>query len=144
MKAVGGKVEDREAFLAALKKVELKDTARGPLSIDRWGNPVQNIYIRKVERVGGKLQNTVDRHHPGRRPVLEVQPRRVHEDAAVQPGLSAVQALLILGGGLRPPSGGRQKHEPTAALSACLPLEQEARASPRSECVRRVDNEMGA
>ena len=59
VKAVGGKVEDRDAFLAALKKVELKDTARGPLSVDRWGNPVQNIYIRKVERVGGKLQNTV-------------------------------------------------------------------------------------
>jgi branched-chain amino acid transport system substrate-binding protein len=59
VKAIGGKVEDREAFLAALKKVELKDTARGPLSVDRWGNPVQNIYIRKVERVGGKLQNSV-------------------------------------------------------------------------------------
>jgi branched-chain amino acid transport system substrate-binding protein len=59
VKAIGGKVEDRDAFLAALKKVELKDTARGPLSVDRWGNPVQNIYIRKVERVGGKLQNTV-------------------------------------------------------------------------------------
>ena len=59
VKAVGGKVEDRDALLAALRKVELKDTARGPISIDRWGNPVQNIYIRKVERVGGKLQNTV-------------------------------------------------------------------------------------
>ena len=59
VKAVGGKVEDREAFLAALRKVELKDTARGPISIDRWGNPVQNIYVRKVERVGGKLQNSV-------------------------------------------------------------------------------------
>jgi branched-chain amino acid transport system substrate-binding protein len=59
VKAVSGKVEDRDGFLAALKKVELKDTARGPLSVDRWGNPVQNIYIRKVERIGGKLQNTV-------------------------------------------------------------------------------------
>jgi branched-chain amino acid transport system substrate-binding protein len=59
VKAVGGKVEDRDAVLAALKKVEVKDTARGPLSVDRWGNPVQNIYVRKVERVGGKLQNTV-------------------------------------------------------------------------------------
>ena len=59
VKAIGGKVEDRDAFLGALKKVELKDTARGPISIDKWGNPVQNIYVRKVERVGGKLQNTV-------------------------------------------------------------------------------------
>ena len=59
VKAVGGKVEDKDALLAALRKVEIKDTARGPISIDKWGNPVQNIYIRKVERVGGKLQNTV-------------------------------------------------------------------------------------
>ncbi len=58
-RAVGGKVEDREQFLAALRKVELKDAPRGPLSIDRFGNPIQNIYVRKVERVGGKLQNTV-------------------------------------------------------------------------------------
>lgn len=59
MKAVGGKVENREAFLAALRRVELKDFPRGPVKIDTWGNPVQNIYVRRVERVGGKLQNTV-------------------------------------------------------------------------------------
>ena len=27
--------------------------------IDKWGNPVQNVYVRKVERVGGQLQNSV-------------------------------------------------------------------------------------
>jgi branched-chain amino acid transport system substrate-binding protein len=59
VKAVGGKVEDRPALLAALRKVDIKDTARGPLSVDTHGNPVQTIYVRKVERVGGKLQNTV-------------------------------------------------------------------------------------
>jgi branched-chain amino acid transport system substrate-binding protein len=59
IKLAGGKVEDRAALLAALRKVELKDTARGLLTVDALGNPVQNIYIRKVERVGGKLQNTV-------------------------------------------------------------------------------------
>ena len=58
-KAVGGKVEDREALLQALRRVELKDAPRGPISVDRWGNPIQTIYVRKVERVGGKLQNTV-------------------------------------------------------------------------------------
>jgi len=59
IKAINGKVEDREAFLAALRKVELKDFPRGPVVIDRWGNPIQNIYVRKVERVGGHLQNSV-------------------------------------------------------------------------------------
>ena len=59
VKAVGGKVEDRAALLAALRRVDIKHTARGPLSVDAYGNPVQNIYVRKVERVGGRLQNTV-------------------------------------------------------------------------------------
>jgi branched-chain amino acid transport system substrate-binding protein len=59
IKAVSGKVEDRAGLLAALRKVDIKDTARGPISIDAYGNPIQNIYVRKVERVGGRLQNTV-------------------------------------------------------------------------------------
>lgn len=59
IKAIGGKVEDRDRFLAALRKVDIKDAPRGPISVDQWGNPVENIYVRKVERVEGKLQNTV-------------------------------------------------------------------------------------
>src|SRR5207342_2368862 len=47
-KMVSGKVEDRAALLAALRKVDIKDTARGPISIDAYGNPIQNIYVRKV------------------------------------------------------------------------------------------------
>ena len=58
-KVVGGRVEDREKFMAAFRTVEIPDAPRGPLKLDQWGNPVQNIYVRKVERVGGKLQNTV-------------------------------------------------------------------------------------
>ena len=65
IKAVNGKVEDRDAFLAALRKVDLKESARGPLKVDDFGNPIQNIYIRKVERVNGKLQNTVIATYPG-------------------------------------------------------------------------------
>ena len=34
------------------------------MKMDDLGNPVQNIYIRKVERVGGKLQNTVIHTYP--------------------------------------------------------------------------------
>ena len=64
VKAVNGKVEDRDAFLAALRRVDLKETARGPLRVDDFGNPIQNIYVRKVERVNGKLQNTVIATYP--------------------------------------------------------------------------------
>ena len=58
-KAVGGRLEDRAAFMAALRAVEIGDAPRGPIKMDPYGNPTQNIYIRKVERVSGKLQNTV-------------------------------------------------------------------------------------
>jgi len=60
VKAVDGKVEDREAFLAALKKVQIADAIRGPVKLDAQGNPIQNVYFRKVERnKDGELQNTV-------------------------------------------------------------------------------------
>jgi branched-chain amino acid transport system substrate-binding protein len=52
-------VEDRAAFMAALRPVEIADAPRGPVKMDPYGNPTHNIYIRKVERVNGKLQNTV-------------------------------------------------------------------------------------
>ena len=58
-KAVGGNVEDKEKFLAALKKVEISDAPRGPIRLDPYGNPIQNIYVRKVEKRDGELWNTV-------------------------------------------------------------------------------------
>ena len=64
MRAIGGKVEDRAALMAALRKIEVTDAPRGPVQMDAYGNPTQNIYIRKVERVGGKLQNTVIYTYP--------------------------------------------------------------------------------
>ena len=57
VKAVNGRVEDRAALMAALRKVEIGDAPRGPIKIDPYGNPTQNIYIRKVERVNGELFN---------------------------------------------------------------------------------------
>ena len=64
LKAVNGEAEDREKFLAALRKVDATDDPRGPMKMDDLNNPIQNIYIRKVERVGGKLQNTVIHTYP--------------------------------------------------------------------------------
>jgi branched-chain amino acid transport system substrate-binding protein len=59
VKAVGGDVEDKERFLAALRKVEIPDAPRGPIRLDGYGNPIQNIYVRKVEKKDGELWNTV-------------------------------------------------------------------------------------
>src|SRR5262249_56825247 len=57
--AVGGEIESVDRFLAALRRVNLTDAPRGPLTFDDYGDPEQNIYIRQAERVGGHLQNTV-------------------------------------------------------------------------------------
>jgi len=64
IKAVHGDIENKEKFIEAMKKVELADVPRGPLKLDKYGNPIQNIYIRKVERVKGELQNTVIYTYP--------------------------------------------------------------------------------
>ncbi len=63
-KAVNGKVEDKEAFMKALRNPGTVKDARGEWKVDEYGNPVQNIYIRKVERKGGKLVNTVVKTYP--------------------------------------------------------------------------------
>jgi len=57
--AVRGNVEDSAALVDALRSVKLQDLPRGPLRLDDYGNPIENVYIRKVERVHGELQNTV-------------------------------------------------------------------------------------
>jgi len=63
-KAINGDLENREKFLAALRKVEIPDAPRGPIKLDAYGNPVQNIYIRKVEKKDGELWNTVLKVYP--------------------------------------------------------------------------------
>jgi len=60
VRGLGGNVEDREKLLAALRRVEIPDAPRGPIKLDSYGNPIQNVYFRKVERNrDGELQNTV-------------------------------------------------------------------------------------
>ena len=59
LEAPGAGAESGEKLIAALRKVELTDTPRGPIRFDEYGNPIENIYVRKVERVGGRLQNSV-------------------------------------------------------------------------------------
>jgi len=59
LESIGGDAENGERLVGALRKVELTDTPRGPIRFDDYGNPIQNIYVRKVERVSGRLQNTV-------------------------------------------------------------------------------------
>lgn len=64
IKSIDGDVEDKAKFLKALKDLKLPEAPRGAFELDESGNPVQNVYIRKVERVNGDLQNTVIKTYP--------------------------------------------------------------------------------
>ncbi|MBC7583168.1 ABC transporter substrate-binding protein [Tardiphaga sp. vice352] len=63
VKAVNGKVENKAAFMAALRAVNV-DTARGPVKFDDKGNVVGNVYLRKVTRKDGRLVNSVFKTYP--------------------------------------------------------------------------------
>ncbi|HEY9792876.1 MAG TPA: ABC transporter substrate-binding protein [Candidatus Obscuribacterales bacterium] len=59
IESLHGDTSDKAKLLAALKKVELKEAPRGPVKLDNHANPIENVYVRRVERKNGKLQNTV-------------------------------------------------------------------------------------
>jgi branched-chain amino acid transport system substrate-binding protein len=63
---IGGKVEDREAFLKAVREVELKGSPLGPsVKLDQYGHPVYTAYIRKVQkRADGKKWNVPIASYP--------------------------------------------------------------------------------
>ena len=63
-RAVKGRVEDKDAFMKALKNPGTVKDPRGEWRLDEYGNPVMPLYIRKVERRGGKLVNTVIHTYP--------------------------------------------------------------------------------
>lgn len=64
VKAVKGKVEDKPAFMAALRNVQVANDPRGPFKLDALGNPIMDVYIRKVERKDGRLVNSVVQKYP--------------------------------------------------------------------------------
>jgi branched-chain amino acid transport system substrate-binding protein len=58
-------VEDREKFVAAIRRaIETVPDPRGPIKLDEYGNPTENVYIVRVEKSGGKLVNTVIHTYP--------------------------------------------------------------------------------
>jgi branched-chain amino acid transport system substrate-binding protein len=65
LEQVGGKVEDKDKFLAAIRALQVPDTAFGPSKLDEYGNPVWDIVIRKVvKRDDGKLWNVPIQTYP--------------------------------------------------------------------------------
>ena len=69
MKKAGGKWPGPEAFIKHMASLKL-DTPRGPVSMDDMRNPIENIYIKKVEKKKmfgyekDELWNTVIKTYP--------------------------------------------------------------------------------
>jgi len=64
LEKTGGKTDDKDALIKALRAVSLDDTPRGPLHFDDLGNVVGNIFIRRCEKRDGKLVNaTIKTYH---------------------------------------------------------------------------------
>jgi len=59
-----GESDDRKAFAEALHQVTLTDTPRGPVKFDHLGNVVGDVFIRKCERKGNQLVNTIIKTYP--------------------------------------------------------------------------------
>ena len=64
LEKTGGKTDDKEALIRALRSVSLTDTPRGPFHFDHLGNVIGNIYVRRCERKGDKLVNTTIKTYP--------------------------------------------------------------------------------
>ncbi len=64
IRQIDGDVENKEKFIQALRTTEIKSSPRGPIKLDRYGHIVQNIYVRRVDRVGNLYQNTVLETYP--------------------------------------------------------------------------------
>jgi branched-chain amino acid transport system substrate-binding protein len=64
LQKTGGKIDDPDAFIKAVKGVTLTDTPRGAISFDAYGNVIIDDYIRKAEKVDGKIVNKTVKVYP--------------------------------------------------------------------------------
>jgi branched-chain amino acid transport system substrate-binding protein len=66
LETVGGRTDDRDAFLAAVLKTKLDGSPLGKtVSLDSYGNPIYDVYIRTVKkRADGKYWNVPTQTYP--------------------------------------------------------------------------------
>ena len=101
--SIGGNVEDRAAFLKAMRTVQVK-APRGPLKLDAYDNPIQNVYIASREGEASGPRRPADEHADqdlrGGVAVLDL-------DAGGIPRARPVQALMRLSASRRAAMPGR-------------------------------------
>ncbi len=81
---LGGKVEDKAALLDAVLKTELADSPLGkPVKLDAYGNPIYDVYIRKVsKRADGKFWNVPVETYPAVSQFWKYDPETFMEEPA--------------------------------------------------------------
>jgi branched-chain amino acid transport system substrate-binding protein len=57
LQKMGGKPDDKDEFMKALRSVSLTDTPRGPIKFDHFGNVIGDFYIRRLDKAGGRYIN---------------------------------------------------------------------------------------
>jgi len=63
VKAVNGDLKDKLKFMAALKAVKFA-SPKGEIVLDKYGQVIQTMYIREVEKVDGQLANVPIASYP--------------------------------------------------------------------------------
>jgi branched-chain amino acid transport system substrate-binding protein len=58
IRAIGGDLDDPDAFMDAVRSITV-NTPRGPLTLDDWGNPIQNVYVAEIQRVDHPVLGSV-------------------------------------------------------------------------------------
>jgi branched-chain amino acid transport system substrate-binding protein len=61
--ALNGDLSDTGKFMAALRAVKF-DSPKGPISLDKYGQVIQTMYIRQVEMVNGQPENVPIASYP--------------------------------------------------------------------------------
>src|SRR5437773_3859131 len=64
LEKTGGKTDDREALIRAVRGVSRTDAPRAPFTFDHFGNVVGTFYVRRCEKKGDKLVNTTIKTYP--------------------------------------------------------------------------------
>lgn len=80
LKTTGGKVDNRDALIKAIRAVSLAETPRGPIKFDDDGNLVFTVYIRRVEKQDGKLVNVTIKTYPNVSQFWHYDPKKFLEE----------------------------------------------------------------
>ena len=64
IESLHGDLSNKEKLTVALRHARVSNDPRGPVKIDSYGNPDENIYICKVEKVNNRYQNSVIYTYP--------------------------------------------------------------------------------